>query len=119
MLSRLCLVISMVFAGAVLIGGCGTSSSGTTSAKPGTTAAVTTAAAAPGTGVELATCTSTAARSKLSASGKAAYLALCKLAVGGNDPAAKQAAARQCRKIIDQTVPQAAQAAMSADCPRN
>jgi hypothetical protein len=120
MLKRLWLVILMTLVGSAALAGCGNSSTHTTmpSATSTTATSTTTGAAVAGLDVELATCTSTAARSKLSASGKAAYLAICKRAVTGHDPAVEQAAARQCRAIIDQTVPAAAQAAMSADCPR-
>jgi len=121
MVRRLCWVASSALIGVTLVAGCG--GSGQTSTLPSTgTATVQTGAtattAAARSDLELEICTSTAARSKLSASGKAAYLALCKRAVIGGDPAVERAAASQCRSIIDSTVPAAAQAAMTADCPR-
>jgi hypothetical protein len=114
-----------------LFAGCGSSGSSTSSpvaAPAGTTAASASSSstggnsgtqAASGTaGVasEILTCTSTAARSKLTTSGKAAYLTLCKQAVTGHAPAAKREAAQQCQEIIKTTVPAASQPPLDALC---
>jgi len=119
---------AVLIAGAALIAGCGSGSSpsGTSTTQRGaTTGSAATSSTASGGGtassaaVELATCGSTAARSRLSRSGKARFLTLCKQAVNSADPSVKRDAAEQCQQIIKQTVPAAAQPALIAGCPKS
>jgi hypothetical protein len=127
MVKRVCLQVAVLVAGAAFIAGCGSSSS--TSGAPATPRGATTGSVATSTtpvasggttstDVELSTCSSTAARSRLSTSGKAKYLLLCKQAVDGSGASIKRVAARECQQIIKQTVPAAAQAALIAGCPK-
>jgi hypothetical protein len=123
MAKRAWLQIAGLVVGAALIAACGSSSptTGATSTRGGSVGAGaggSGGAATSRAAVELATCNSTAARSRLSTSGKAKYLTLCKQAVTGQGAKVKQDAARQCQQIIKQTVPTAAQATLIAGCPR-
>jgi hypothetical protein len=123
------LMVLVLVAGAALIAGCGSgsSSAGTSASPPRATAvaaATSTTSGASGrsgsrAAVELSTCNSTAARSRLSSTGKARYLALCKHAVNGAGASVVREAARQCVQIIKQTVPAAAQAALIGGCPES
>jgi len=122
---RVRLQVAVLVAGAAFITGCGGSSTSGTSATPrGATtgpAATVTSSGSPArsAAVELSTCSSTAARSRLSPSGKAKFLTLCRQAVNATGASVMRDAARQCRQIIKQTVPAAAQAALIAGCPKD
>ena len=121
MVKRVRFQVAVLVAGAAFIAGCGSSTSGTSSAPPARTGSAvrSTTSGAPGSraAVELSTCNSTAARSRLSRAGKIRYLTLCRHAVNGADASVVRVAARQCAQIIKQTVPAAAQAALIAGCP--
>jgi hypothetical protein len=121
MAKRVRLQVAVLMAGAAFIAGCGAESS--TPATSSTPRRATTGSAPISTGsrlaVELSTCSSTAARSRLSASGKARFLSLCRHAVNGADASVTRTAAQQCAHIIKQTVPAAAQADLIAGCPKS
>jgi hypothetical protein len=128
MSTRARLQVAVLVAGAFIAGcGSGSSSSGTSQTSRRDTAGSATTSTASGSlsgprssaAVELSTCNSTAARSRLSPTGKAKYLTLCKNAVNGAGTTVTRDAARQCVHIIKQTVPTAAQASLIAGCPRS
>jgi len=124
MAKRVRVQLAVLAAGAAFIAGCGsggaTSPTSTAPTRAKTSSAATsTSSDGPGSAaVELSTCDSTAARSRLSATGKASYLALCRRAVNGAGASVMRAAAQQCLHIIKQTVPAAAQATLIAGCPK-
>jgi hypothetical protein len=125
MAKRMSLRGAVLVAGVAFIAGCGSASpaSGTSTAAPHASTPSTATAPPSGSGsrtaVELSTCSSTAARSRLSATGKARFLTLCRHAVNGATATVVREAAQQCAQIIKQTVPTAAQASLIAGCPES
>jgi hypothetical protein len=110
---------------AVLLAGCGGSSSSirtATSLRSQATTPVSSTTAGGASGImrsaELSACSATAARSRLSSSGQSQYVRLCRKAIDGGDASVKAAAERLCRSIIKRTVPAAAFATLTAYCPK-
>jgi hypothetical protein len=125
MVKRTRLQVAALVAGAALIAGCGSGSpTSPASTTPRSATTGSAATSAPGrsvskAAVELSTCSSTAARSRLSPTGKVRFLTQCRRAVKNGSASVIREAAQQCAKIIKQTVPAAAQASLIADCPKS
>jgi len=112
MVKRTRLQVAALVAGAALIAGCG-------SGSPTSPASTTPRSATTGSAATSAPGRSTAARSRLSPTGKVRFLTQCRRAVKNGSASVIREAAQQCAKIIKQTVPAAAQASLIADCPKS
>ena len=136
MRTRLCVLASVFVAAGTVIAGCGSSSSSSaqsaapaaastssssssTSANAATGSAAASVAGSPEIKAAVAACKqSIASAPTLSSDEKVKLAALCDKAGSGDLAGLQKATAQVCQEIVKESVPQAAQAAASASCPK-